>query len=89
MDLNNRRTGKHATKPRALGLLGHSVILIMIIVQVPLGALWGGGGAYVCEMGTSSNNIMQIYEVISFIPISIFQFHNPALRDHTYTLGLC
>ena len=23
--LNNRRTGKHATKPRALGLLGHSV----------------------------------------------------------------
>ena len=25
MDLNNRRTGKHATKPRALGLLGHSV----------------------------------------------------------------
>ena len=24
MDLNNRRTGKHATKPRALGLLGHS-----------------------------------------------------------------
>ena len=26
MDLNNRRTGKHATKPRALGLLGHSVI---------------------------------------------------------------
>ena len=25
MDLNNRRTGEHATKPRALGLLGHSV----------------------------------------------------------------
>ena len=25
MDLNNRRTGKDATKPRALGLLGHSV----------------------------------------------------------------
>ena len=24
MDLNNRRTGKHATKPRPLGLLGHS-----------------------------------------------------------------
>ena len=24
MDLNNSRTGKHATKPRALGLLGHS-----------------------------------------------------------------
>ena len=24
MDLNNRQTGKHATKPRALGLLGHS-----------------------------------------------------------------
>ena len=24
--LNNRRTGKHATKPRPLGLLGHSVI---------------------------------------------------------------
>ena len=24
MDLNNRRTGKDATKPRALGLLGHS-----------------------------------------------------------------
>ena len=23
MDLNNRRNGKHATKPRALGLLGH------------------------------------------------------------------
>ena len=23
MDLNNRRTGKDATKPRALGLLGH------------------------------------------------------------------
>ena len=26
MDLNNRRTGKAATKPRALGLLGHSVV---------------------------------------------------------------
>ena len=25
LDLNNRRTGKHVTKPRALGLLGHSV----------------------------------------------------------------
>ena len=25
MDLNNRRTGKDATKRRALGLLGHSV----------------------------------------------------------------
>ena len=24
MELNNRRTGKHTTKPRALGLLGHS-----------------------------------------------------------------
>ena len=24
MDLNNRRTGKDTTKPRALGLLGHS-----------------------------------------------------------------
>ena len=24
MDLNNRRIGKDATKPRALGLLGHS-----------------------------------------------------------------
>ena len=29
MDLNNRRTGKHTTKPRALGLLGHSEILIL------------------------------------------------------------
>ena len=27
MDLNNRQTGKDATKPRALGLLEHSVIL--------------------------------------------------------------
>ena len=26
MDLNNRRTGEDATKPRTLGLLGHSVI---------------------------------------------------------------
>ena len=26
MDLNNRRTGKDATKPRAPGLLGQSVI---------------------------------------------------------------
>ena len=25
MDLNNRRTGKDATKPRSMGLLGHSV----------------------------------------------------------------
>ena len=25
--LNNRRTGKDTTKPRTLGLLGHSVIL--------------------------------------------------------------
>ena len=25
MDLNNRRTGEHATKPRTLGLFGHSV----------------------------------------------------------------
>ena len=49
----------------------------MIIVQVPLGALWGG--AYVWEMGTSSNNIMQIYEVISFIPITVF---------HSFTLLL-
>ena len=32
MDLNNRRTGKHATKPRALGLLGHSVLVFNIII---------------------------------------------------------
>ena len=27
LDFNNRRTGKHATKPRALGLLGHSGVI--------------------------------------------------------------
>ena len=27
MDLNNRRTGKDRTKPRALGLLGHSDLM--------------------------------------------------------------
>ena len=27
--LNNRRTGKHTTKPRALGLLGHSDFICM------------------------------------------------------------
>ena len=32
VDLNNRRTGKHATKPRALGLLGHSVQNIVEIM---------------------------------------------------------
>ena len=32
MDLNNRRTGKDATKPRALGLLGHSEHRIFIHV---------------------------------------------------------
>ena len=30
MDSNNRRTGKDATKPRALGLLGHSVFIEMM-----------------------------------------------------------
>ena len=30
MDLNNRRTGEHATKPRALGLLGHSVLMFTL-----------------------------------------------------------
>ena len=30
MDLNNRRTGKDATKPRALGLLGHSVKIVKL-----------------------------------------------------------
>ena len=32
MDLNNRRTGKHATKPkpRALGLFGHSDLFPLI-----------------------------------------------------------
>ena len=35
MDLNNRRTGKHGTKPRALALLGHSdlVVLYFLLVQ--------------------------------------------------------
>ena len=27
VDLNSRRTGKHATKPRTLGLLGHSDVI--------------------------------------------------------------
>ena len=31
MDLNNRRTGKDATKTRALGLLGHSELVSLII----------------------------------------------------------
>ena len=31
MDLNNRQTGKHATKPRALGLLGHSELYVPVI----------------------------------------------------------
>ena len=30
VDLNNRRTGKHATKPRALGLLGHNDLFPLI-----------------------------------------------------------
>ena len=37
MDLNNRRTDKHATKPRALGLLGHSVLccsVFFVVVKV-------------------------------------------------------
>ena len=29
--LNNRRTGKDATKPRTLGLLGHSVVVMINI----------------------------------------------------------
>ena len=29
MDLNKRRTGKDATKPRALGLLGYSVVSVL------------------------------------------------------------
>ena len=33
MDLNNRRTGKDATKPRALGLLGHSVVAVSQNIQ--------------------------------------------------------
>ena len=32
---NNRRTGKHATKPRALGLLGHSDLVISVIRICP------------------------------------------------------
>ena len=32
MDLNNQRTGKDATKPRALGLLGHSGYVNMFLV---------------------------------------------------------
>ena len=34
MDLNNRRTGKDATKPRALGLLGHSDTVRNVIVNL-------------------------------------------------------
>ena len=37
MDLNNRRTGKHATKPRALGLLGHSDVCAVTEYR----RLWG------------------------------------------------
>ena len=33
MDLNNRRTGKDATKPHALGLLGHSVLFDIILYE--------------------------------------------------------
>ena len=39
MDLNNRRTGKHATKPRALGLLGHSD-WFTLVVEWSLQSLW-------------------------------------------------
>ena len=36
MDLNNRRTGKDATKARVLGLLGHSggILLNIVVVHV-------------------------------------------------------
>ena len=34
MDLNNGRTGRHATKPRALGLLGHSVIYNIYFLHI-------------------------------------------------------
>ena len=37
MDLNNRRTGKHATKPRALGLFGHSDISDQVQTLTPRG----------------------------------------------------
>ena len=33
MDLNNRRTGKDATKPRALGLLGHSDTVTLTFID--------------------------------------------------------
>ena len=45
MDLNNRRTGKDATEPRALGLLGHSVMfyeqMIEIVVKFLLNMIFG------------------------------------------------
>ena len=37
MDLNNRRTGKDASKPRTLGLLGHSDVHIINITHLPYG----------------------------------------------------
>ena len=36
MDLNKRRTGKDVTKPRALGLLGHSVVWRRVTDEGPL-----------------------------------------------------
>ena len=33
MDLNNRQIGKHATKLRTLGFLGHSVLTYFLIMS--------------------------------------------------------
>ena len=42
MDLNNRQTGKDATKPRTLGLLGHSEVHVYVreVYVIMLYKLW-------------------------------------------------
>ena len=60
--LNHRRTGKDATKPRTLGLLGHSVILnsYSLILKSSVGVY---------------NFITNVY-IINYKSTSIFQVDN-------------
>ena len=47
MNLNNRRTGKDATKPRTLGLLGHSGLLDIHLPHTKAVALMISAEAFV------------------------------------------
>ena len=86
--LNNRGTGKGATKPRSLGLLGHSVYLTVLYVDDSLVYLQHSPNYLIKSVTISSIDSMNWYTKVKDIPGLNMTFVDDLRTEETTLLDL-